>query len=62
MREQEMPVGLGFSLAVNEKAMSHFAEMSDKEKRQVMEAARQAQTRKEMEQIIRDIADLEEFK
>ena len=39
MRE-EMPIGFGFALAENEKAMSSFAKMTEEEKKQVMEAAR----------------------
>ena len=43
MRE-EMPIGFGFALAENEKAMSSFAKMTEEEKKQVMEAARSVQT------------------
>lgn len=35
MRE-EMPIGFGFALAENEKAMSSFAKMTEEEKKQVM--------------------------
>lgn len=62
MIEQELPVGFGFSLAMNESAMNRFASMSDSEKKQVLEAARQAQTKDQMEQIVRDIAQLEDIR
>ncbi|WP_434309771.1 hypothetical protein [Hominifimenecus sp. rT4P-3] len=62
MIEQELPVGFGFSLAMNESAMNRFASMSDAEKKQVLEAARQAQTKDQMEQIVRDIAQLEDIR
>ena len=59
LNEQEMPIGFGFSLAMNEEAMNHFAGMNDQEKRQVVEAARQAQTKEQMDQIVKDIAHLD---
>ena len=39
MRE-EMPIGFGFALAENEKAMSSFAKMTEEEKKQVMDMTR----------------------
>ena len=51
MRE-EMPIGFGFALAENEKAMSSFAKMTEEEKKQVMEAARSVQTKSGMRSLV----------
>lgn len=58
-REEEMPLGLGFGLAMNEKAMNTFSSMTEPEKRQVIEAARNVQSKSEMEHLIQDIAKME---
>lgn len=47
-----MPVGLGFGLAMNEKALSVYASMSEKEKSQVLDAARNVTSRREMERLV----------
>ena len=38
--KEEMPLGLGFGLAMNDVAMEHFSNLSDDEKKQVMDTAR----------------------
>lgn len=48
----DMPIGLGRSLAANEKAMNCFAGMNDEEKRAVIEASRNQNTKEEMERFI----------
>ena len=53
--------GLGFGLAMNEKALGQFSMMTEDEKRQVIDAARGAQTKEQMAQIVKDIADMEFF-
>ena len=60
-RENAMPVGLGFGLAMNEKAMSRFSDMTDAEKRQVIEAARGVSSKQEMQSLVENIADIEKF-
>ena len=57
-REEEMPLGLGFGLAMNEQAMNSFSSMTEPEKRQVIEAARNVQSKSEMESLIQDIAKM----
>ncbi len=57
-REEDMPLGLGFGLAMNEQAMNSFSSMTDPEKRQVIEAARSVQSKAEMESLIQDIAKM----
>ncbi len=56
--KNEMPIGLGFGLAANEDAMKHFSNMSEKEKRQVIEASRTVNSKREMEAFIKNISDL----
>lgn len=51
----EMPLGLSFGLSMNEKAMGHFAQMSEEEKRQVVERARSAGSKAEMDSLISSI-------
>ncbi len=57
-KKNEMPMGLGFGLAGNEEAMQHFSNLSDTEKKQVIEAARKVQSKKEMNSLIQDIAKM----
>jgi len=56
--KKEMPIGLGFALAENEHAMAKFAGMSDDEKRQVIEAARNVQSKQEMKSLTEQIEKL----
>ena len=60
IKEDGLPVGLGFGLAMNEKALGQFSMMTEDEKRQVIDA-RGAQTKEQMAQIVKDIADMEFF-
>ena len=36
-KQDDMPMGLGFGLAMNDEAMNHFSKLSDMEKKQVIE-------------------------
>ena len=36
-RQEEMPLGLGFGLAMNDQAMNSFSAMTEQEKRQVID-------------------------
>lgn len=56
--KEEMPLGLGFGLAKNDVAMEHFSNLSDDEKKQVMDTARTVQSKKEMSSLIQDIAKM----
>lgn len=58
IKEDGLPVGLGFGLAMNEEAMEQFAAMKEEEKRQVIEAARSMQSKEQMQQLVQSIADL----
>lgn len=57
-KKDELPLGLGFGLAKNEEAMQHFTNLSDTEKKQVIETARMVQSKKEMNGLIQDIAKM----
>ena len=48
----EMPLGLSFQLGLNEKALIAYANLSEEEKRQVVEAARNVTSKAEMQQLV----------
>ncbi len=48
----EMPLGLSFQLGLNEKALNAYAHLSEEEKRQVEEAARNVTSKAEMQQLV----------
>lgn len=56
--QYDMPIGLAFQLSMNERAMENFANMTDEEKKQVLEAARNVTTKDQMRGIVSDIAGL----
>ena len=58
MKEDGLPLGLGFGLAMNEKAMDSFASMNEEEKKQVIEAARGMTSKEEMQNLVNNIADI----
>lgn len=49
----DMSMGLIFQLGANPKAMDAYARLDDKEKRQVVAAARNVTSKSEMNQIVR---------
>lgn len=58
VKDDGLPLGLGFGLAMNEEAMSSFASMTEEEKRQVIEAARGVSSKEEMHNLVQNIADI----
>lgn len=58
IKEDGLPLGLGFGLAMNEEAMTSFASMNDAEKKQVIEAARGVASKEEMHELVSNIAQL----
>lgn len=58
VKEDGLPLGLGFGLATNQSAMMGFASLSDEEKKQVIEAARQVQSKEEMQRFVNSIAEI----
>ncbi len=59
IKEDGLPMGLGFGLAMNEEAMNHFSSMTDDEKRQVIEAARGVQSKEQMLALVKNIAEMD---
>ena len=57
IKEDGLPVGLGFGLAMNEKALGQFSMMTEDEKRQVIDAARSVQTKEQMDKSVKNIPD-----
>lgn len=51
----DMPMGLSFLLGANPRAMDAYGKLNDEEKRQVVEAARNAASKSEMNQIVRGL-------
>ena len=51
----DMPLGLAFQLSMDEKAMENFAKLSEGEKKQVLEAARNVNSKDEMCGIVEDL-------
>ena len=58
IKEDGLPIGVGFGLAMNEDAMKNFAGMTEEEKERVIEAARSMQSREEMQNLVKNIAEL----
>lgn len=56
--EEELPVGFGFGLAMNEKAMEKFAKMDDNEKNRIIEESRHTNSKREMEQLVNKIGEM----
>lgn len=56
--KKEVPMGLAFQMSMNEKAMENFAKMTEEEKGQVIEAARNVTSKEQMRSIVSDLAGL----
>lgn len=53
--EKDMPLGLAFQMSMNERAIKNFSNMTDNEKRQVLEAARGTSSKEQMKSIVDDL-------
>ena len=53
--EKEIPLGLAFQMAMNEKAMAHFSAMSEKEQENTIERARNVKSKQEMERLVNEM-------
>ena len=56
--EREMPMGFAFQMSMNEKAMENFSKMTDAEKYQVLEAARNANSKEEVRGLVDDLGKM----
>lgn len=54
--KNEMPEGLGFSMAMNENAMVNFAKMSEEQRNRVIDEGRNAKSKDEMNRLVDRIA------
>lgn len=55
--KEQMPLGLSFSMAMDEKAMERFAGMNETEKETVINQARQVESKAEMEALVHEISE-----
>mgnify|MGYP000035902480 FL=1 len=58
VKEDGLPLRLGFGLAMNEDAMRGFSSLDDDEKKQVIDAARSIGSKEEMQQFVNSIAEI----
>ena len=56
-----MPMGLGFRMAMNEKELNTYAEMTLEEKERVIEASRHAQSKEEMQRLVDRMGEGEKY-
>lgn len=57
MDNQQLPVGLGLSLAMNQRAMERFANMTEAQKEQAIAKSRQVKSKREMDRIVNSLAE-----
>ena len=58
---KDMPMGLSFRMAMNEKALNTYAEMTPEEKERVIDAARHAQSKEEMQRLLDRMGEGEKY-
>lgn len=56
---QDMPIGLAFQMAMNQKAMEYFAQLSEEEKGQILDEARSASSKSQMRGIVDSLERME---
>ncbi len=56
-RRKEMPEGLVFSMAMNQRAMDNYAKMTEEQKRRVVESAREVTSKQGMDRLVDSIAE-----
>lgn len=54
--KNELPEGLGFSMAMNEDAMLNYAKMSDEQRKKLIAESKMAKSKEEMSQLVDRIA------
>jgi len=54
---KEMPLGLMYAMAQNKHAMQTFASMSDAEQEKVIDRAKRAKTKADMQLIVQSLTD-----
>lgn len=56
MDSQQLPIGFGLSLAMNQKAMKNFANMTEAEKEKAIAESRDVKSKREMDRIVDSLA------
>lgn len=56
--EKELPLGLAFQMAMNEKAMARFSAMDEQEKQNTIERARNVKSKQEMERLVSELGKM----
>lgn len=56
--EKELPLGLAFQMAINEKAMARFSAMDEQEKQNTIERARNVKSKQEMERLVSELGKI----
>lgn len=62
MDYQQLPIALGLSLAMNEKAMNRFSSMTEAEKEQMIASSKNIASKSEMDSIVNSLAVDEELR
>lgn len=57
MDNNQLPIGLGLSLAMNQKAMDRFSSMTEAEKEQAIAKSRGVKSKREMDRIVSSLAE-----
>ena len=55
----EVPLGLGYALALNDKALKNFAQMSSERRKRIIEESRTMVTKQEMRQFVEGLGRIE---
>lgn len=61
MDYQQLPIGLGLSLAMNERAMNRFANMTEAEKEKAIAMSKQVKSKREMDRMVNSLAGDDNF-
>lgn len=56
--EKELPLGLAFQMAMNEKAMARFSAMDEQEKQNTIDRARNVKSKQEMERLVSELGKM----
>lgn len=54
---EELPIGFGLSLAMNEVAMEKFSGMNEQKKTTVVNRSKEMSSRREMERLVGEVAE-----
>ena len=57
MDNNQLPIGLSLSLAMNQRAMERFANMTEAEKEQAIAKSRGVKSKREMDRIVSSLAE-----